>query len=222
MRRLMEILRDAPSGDIAELQKRYQSSCYTLQRLGRKARVPQTAWVGTAIDLARFQRDLLSRYSHHFPTLTDVEDFVRRLQTDLGLLTSRERDVFIKAYTFWVTWDEASPQDDPFGFVVHHLADEVRGALGLDERAAGPLLLFRYQMPPRTVVHRPTIADAGLFPYFAPPIRSETRHGMTRPWERLDLSVGGRTLPIEAGPRPEGVHRPISIRALRDLVEELP
>lgn len=211
---------------ISEVQAAYSTACHALQRKGGRAQVSSNdgeVLLGHAADLRLLAISLQRRYPKLLPTLTDAEDLLQRLQTDPCTLSRREREIRLQPFNAWVTWSWDDPSEDPFDFVTYGLSDEVRGALGLDQRISGALLLFRYCLPPRLAVHRATVADADLSQYFAPPIVTQKAHGFTRPWERATIVVAGKVLYLATiPPRPEAVHRPIQIAAVGDPPIALP
>lgn len=204
--------------DFTSLAARYQEECYRHQLQGGPIQLsPLPRQLGRAVDTVAFTHALTRQ-----PYLADpacAADFVDRLVRGEPL-DPRELSLVMSPYTAWVTWNEADPDADPFGFVVHGLALEVRAALGLDRKVSGPLLLLRYGCPAELTLHRSTIADAGLNLFFDPPPFSMTAHSFTRPWPP-EVWAGG--IPAEwcPSPRPEAVHEPLELRNLARPVTEL-
>jgi hypothetical protein len=212
---LLRVLLDTKSAPISELQQRYQDECYLHQRQGGMVRIsPLPEYLGRAVETSIFTNDLFRRYRTYFTKKAHAKDFVMRLKAGTPLDAS-EQEMLMSQFTSWTTW--AVGASDPFDFVVHGLAVEVRAAMGLDERHKGALLLLRYTRPRDLRLHRPTIADAGLFPYFDPPIGSETAHSYTRPWPAKRVS--GIPHDLSAAPRPEAVHSPVKFEHVTSVSE---
>lgn len=224
MIQLLKVVKDSPPDSAKGLESAYQGKCYRLQCKGGIARIKSSSAIvlGCAIDRDLFADYLVDNSGGFIPTRALALDLIRRLKVDPVTLRPREHSLLLKAYTTWVTWDASDASKDPFGFIIHGLADEVRASLGLDERLRGPLLLFRYEKNTELLLHRPTIADAGLYKYFTPPITSQRHYGLTRPWEVLLVYVGGVPQEIEVHPKPEGVHRHMRLGVLELPVNELP
>lgn len=210
--------KDAPTSELAE---QYKLECYRHQLRGGRIRLsPQPELLGRAVDTGLFTNYLFKRYRKRFPKLSHAEDFVTRLKAGAEM-DEDEEEILMSPYTAWVTWQEDNPTGDPFGFVRHGLAVEVKAALGLDQRLTGPLLLLRYKRPANVRLHRPTVADAGLFPYFDPPMLTEKAHSRTRPWPPFSVSAVP-PLEICADPQPEAVHRPVKMKAISQPIDEVP
>jgi hypothetical protein len=200
--------------------QQYQKECYKHQRKGGPIRVvPMPDRLGRAADTSAFIKDLHDRYHSYFPKMRYARDFVTRLKAG-ALLDPHEQQLLMSGYSAWVTWESSGPASDPFGFLVHGLAIEVRAALGLDQRLTGPLLLLRYTRPAAVRLYRPTVADAGLFPYFDPPLTTESCVSYTRPWPAFRVP-GNPAVEVIAPPRREAVHRPVKFASLSLPVDEL-
>ena len=192
------------------LEDNYQKECYNHGRKGGPIRSrPLPRLVGRAVERRVFERWLV-RQGPVLTTRTEAGAFLDRQLRRVALSPS-ESAIWMSRFTAWVTWSTTT--GDPFDFVVHGVAQEVRAYLGL-QHAGGRLLVLIYELPPRVALHRPTIADAELFPYFQPPGATKD-HGLTRPW----LSVWGiMSIPdYVPQPRPEGVHRRIQMGSLSEL-----
>ena len=226
MEQILRTIKSCSGLPVTRLEVKYQESCYRIQCRGGIAKIPtkNPILLGCAIDRELFLDHVIVSSAGYIATPGLADRLVKKLlMSGSRNLLPRERAIFLKAYTTWVTWDESDPVRDPFGFAIYGLGDEIRATLGLDERLrGGPLLLFRYEKPLSLEVHRPTVADAGLFKYFSPPILSNRHHGYSRPWERLSLRIGGIPMEVEATPRPEAVHVPIELGAITMRVSELP
>jgi len=222
MVQILKVIRDCVDLPIQELETRYQKKCYRTQRRGGAARVSDRfpTILGCAIDRDLFIDHLITSSEGLIPTEGLALEFIHELIKSGAKHLLSQKKIFMKAYTTWVTWNEDDSSRDPFSFVIYRFADEVRASLGLDERLRGPLLIFRYEKPVQLSLHRPTVADAELFKYFAPPILSHKEYGYSRPWERLALRVGEGLVEIDAAPRPEAVHSPVDLNSITFQVRE--
>jgi hypothetical protein len=205
--------------DFDALAKRYEKACHQHQLKGGPIQLaPFPEQLGRAVDTSKFLQDLTKHpYLSFVPS---ARDFLTRLVQG-GSLSSEELGILMSPYTAWVTWDELNPNADPFGFIIHGLAVEVRAALGLDPRVSGPLLLLRYECPQDLTLHRSTIADAGLHPFFDPPPLSMTAHSFTRPWPPELLQRNTISGEFHLPPRPEAVHEAAEVRHLSRPITEL-
>ena len=100
----------------------------------------------------------------------------------------------------WATFNASAPASNPFDALAH-VTEQVRTALGLGHMGAAELLvLLAYRSnapgadPP---LHRPTIAEAGDFPFYRPHTDPACPHGYTQP-----LAPN----PTALAPQPEVVH----------------
>ena len=220
MAALLRALIRAKGAPLDEVAKQYLQECYLHQLRGGRIRLsPLPEHLGRAVDSDHFANYLHNEYPGRFPKLEFALEFVTRLI--LGEIDEEEEELAISRYTAWATWREDDPTGDPFSFIKHHLAAEVQAALGLDARLVGVLLLLRYRRSADLTLHRPTVADAGLFPQFDPPMSSEKAHSRTRPWPLFLI----RPSPPEYGSadsHPEAVHGPVTLRTLSQPVDVLP
>lgn len=210
--------------DLRALEAKYQAECFKYGRRGGAVRedadYPFPQVVGRAVNRVDFEKWLFRAYGpaavnplhRHFQELDDAVDFVDRLLAG-GPLTPAEQTFPMSSYGAWVTWMPHLPPADPFAFLETDRADEVRAWLGLDAAYEWELLLLRYPFAAADV-KRPTVADAEIFNYFAPPDSSFELHGWTKPWKTGFLRRAGVTA-SNVGPRPEGVHDPIVFAHLR-------
>jgi hypothetical protein len=100
----------------------------------------------------------------------------------------------------WATWDFDDSASDPFRFGKD--ADHIRASLGLDPEnwwGGTRLVLLVYKPPATLVLCRPTVSDAGLHLFFAPPPAPQEQYGLTKVWQ----SPGQKYDPL---PRPESIH----------------
>jgi hypothetical protein len=217
---LLRALIRAKGAALEDVAKQYQQECYLHQLRGRRIRVsPLPEQLGRAVDTEYFANYLYSEYPGHFPKLEFAFDFIVRLI--LGEIEEEDEALAMSKYTAWATWREDDPTTDPFSFVKHYLAVEVQAALGLDARLIGVLLLLRYRRPADLVLRRPTVADAGLFPHFDPPMSSEKAFSRTRPWPHFPIQHS----PPQHGTadsHPEAVHSPVTMSYLSQAVDALP
>lgn len=218
---LIRVLLDARHEPVEEMERRYQKACHQYQLRGGRIRlVPQPEVLGRAVTRQEFVNYLLEHSDGHVSTEEHAQDLVERLRSGQGI-DPHEDNVLLTKFTAWVTWNEQDPALDPFAFMEHRISVEVQAALGLDPRPQGPLLLLRYRRPISLDLHRPTIADAGLFPLFNPPLSTEKRHSRTRPWPYFRLKEPSSEF-AKASSRPEAVHGQVGLGVLTEAVEQLP
>ncbi|RZL34037.1 MAG: hypothetical protein EOP00_32230 [Pedobacter sp.] len=190
-------------------EERYQKECYRHTLMGGD--IPWTekpSYFGAAVEIMAFKSHLMANYPRKFPNQKKAEDFISHLK--LGNLPRMKKNLLLKKYSIWATWNENNHEEIPFEFCNTMLADEIRANLGLDKLLISKeLILFIYKMPKSIDVKRPTIADAGLSQYFEPTVPGFISHGLTRTWE-LEHSMIGYNL----NPRPEGIHQGIEMHNL--------
>lgn len=187
---------------------------------------PSPSFLGRAVERSKYTKWLFDSYGPlsavpYFDDITDAEEFVARLLLG-GPLNPSEAALAMSSFSTWVTWSPGS--DDPFEFAVHGTADEVRACLGLDPKFDAGLILFEYESA-SLELFRPTVADAGLSPYFEPSPVDFPYHGWTRPWpaEFLLVRVSSLRRPDTYRPqrRPEALHRPITFGLVKLPVRNL-
>ena len=107
-------------------------------------------------------------------------------------------------FIVWATFREDEPDDDPFGHLPK-TTEGIRTALGLGECPETETLVlinWRREGPYATLsIHRPTVADAGMYPWYRPVSDASANWGYTAP---LDPN------PDELPAFPEVVHENIA------------
>lgn len=198
--------------DSESFETEYAKECHNhVLKGGLISVTPYPKFYGAAIEKGVLIQHLTQNYTSRFPDNKEAEDFITGLkQADLP---DDCKDLFIKQYSVWATWNEVDPTSFPFEFCSTCKANEVRANLGLNKMLIEKeLLLIIYEVPKHIDVLRPTIADAELSQYFEPPHRSITKHGYSRTWERQKWM---EKLNIKPEPRPEGIHLRFEFRHLQ-------
>lgn len=132
----------------------------------------------------------------------NAEDFVNRLLIGHGM-DGDESQLPMSPFAAWVTWDDKDPNGNPFRFAEGKGKDCLLGSLGFDPRALKEdVILLTYRLPLICHLLRPTVADAGTFPFFEPPYAGFEDYGLTKPWQSPLLKDESLVL----SPRPEAVH----------------
>jgi hypothetical protein len=183
----------------------------------------QFSAVGTQLGRAVDKQIFIDFLSQNFPSIfssrKSAERFVNRLLIPTTRISNHEARAFMSSHAVWVTWNATNNSGDPFEFAKHARADEVRANLGLKSARKGRsphILLLCYKCNGNLKIYRPTVADAELYEFFEPPTDGE--HGWTVPWPPEEISH----LPAgaELAPRPEGLHRKLTIDILDIPIRE--
>jgi hypothetical protein len=202
------------------LQEEYQKKCCEhVGEGGIAVPSPRPYYVGRAVEREYFAKWLVRAHGRYFRSERNARDFIRRLLLGDGL-SPREQQLTMSTYSAWVTWDHKGQRLPPFSFVRYDRAEEVRASLGLDaeQRFKGRwLLLLEYELRPDLVLHRPTVADAGLSEFFSPPPPGSDAHGWTKPWPRGLC----RIIDHEPEPKPEAIHAPERLQYLKTPLRQL-
>lgn len=219
MVRLLRRLVAAPLTPIPELEREYQFECWANKGRGGRAKPGSLDIVfGRAISKDSFKSHLWRNHSRYFRLQRNCDRFVDDLVSGTPL-TRAQKGLLMSAYPAWATFDRTK-SGEPFKFIAHGLADEVRACLGLNPLDRGRvLLLMVYDVPHGLKVLRPTVADAGLFPFFQPPPPGFDAHGLTRPWPTHFLPSALSSWTPQ--PQPEVVHEPLPLAQLRLPVEAM-
>ena len=207
------------------LPEQYRSLCHSHKLKGGPVRNVSSSYFGIAMEKAQLLKGISDRYGGSTSSGSGgpstgashdtANDLLFRLKTG-GNLFSFEKAFFLEKFMHWITWGVA----DPFEFVQHNVADEIRAHLGIDPRKrSDELVLMRFEAGPGVDPLRPTVTDANHAPFFRPPMGGFDDHGLTVPWP--PGLPGDYPDDFEAEPRPEGVHQRISISSLRLPVESL-
>ena len=212
MEGVLRAVLNSRAGSASDLATSYQRECYKHTRRGGPVTV-HPVLVGRAIELDLL-RKRLRESDACFPLFYGnerlVDLFIERLLGGAPL-TPEEMSLPMSDYSAWATWDLDDWSTDPFRFGKD--ADHIRASLGLDPNSwwiGTRLVLLVYNLPATVVLCRPTIADAGLHPFFEPPPPPEERYGLTRVWHLPRQ----KHAPL---PRPESVHEPVPMRTIYRL-----
>lgn len=220
IRNLLSVIKDYGAAGYDTLEAKYLQECYKHSLKGGAVRLnPAPSQIGRAVDKRVLINHLITEYLILFNSRSAVVDFVDRITRPGTAITHNEATALMSKYASWVTWNINNSSDDPFDFFRHGSADEVRAHLGLivaRKHASPHLLLLCYNRSIDIKLHRPTIADAGLHPYFRPPEPGESRHGWTVPWPPEEARHVGPDFVPE--PRPEALHEPAPFGLIRTPV----
>lgn len=199
--------------DVAKCAEAYQNCCYTMGRRGGLAPKDILGGVlGRAVEFKTFVTAMKNAFPSFFIDDSDAENFVLKLAVGANLTPAEKRLTMCSPKrSAWATWDHDDCRLDPFGFAAGD-SERVRACMGLDplHRDNFGLLLLVFALPNGVNAFRPTIADAALYAYFAPPSLPEVEHGWTRPWLPNQSKVESQYLK----PRPEIVHEAIEFSTL--------
>jgi hypothetical protein len=217
---LLESLLMSASLSIDALQQCYKKECHNHVLQGGVATPnPTPVLLGRAVERDDFIGWLFDRQVPRvFFDVSQVEMFVDKLVRGEAP-DSTEQQLLLSTFASWVTWHLSNPTGDPFYFRKTNFGDEVRANIGLVPKlrsASGRLLLFVYDGTGLDIV-RPTIADAGLYPYFAPPTGTDS-YGLTLPWLH-EAGCGPMLSTFDVAPRPEALHVPAKCDRLRSVRE---
>lgn len=209
MEELLRFILKDKSLDSEKFEQNYERECYKyVLQGGDISSTPFPNFFGVAIEKKVLKKHLRDNYTSRFPDDQEAEDFIMGLKH--SILPDDCKDVFIKQFNVWTTWNKDNPHLHPFEFCVTEKANEVRANLGLNKlNVSRELLLMIYEIPTHLPVLRPTIADAGLSQYFEPPQMSITEHGYTRTWEKQKWMEE-----LDIKPRPEGIHTKIKFEKI--------
>lgn len=187
--------------DGGKLVSAYAKSCISYVQRGGPIRLDsRPAILGRAITRGRLLDHLCST-SLFSKNRDGANDFINRLLLGHPLSEAESR-LPMSPWAAWVTWDMTGA-DDPFRFAAGLGKDYLQASLALDPRdRKEDLLLLVYRVSVDCPLLRPTIADAGTFPFFAPPPAGFRAHGLTKPWLPSMLKDGSP----EPLPRPEAIH----------------
>jgi hypothetical protein len=224
MKEILLAVYAASNQDVAAVAKAYEAECQNNVLRGepigvRPAKHPPVL-VGRAVERSRLF-SFLDRYygptsvepSPFFPFFLDHSDIDHFIEGILhGLIGQDEEALLSSPFGVWVTWRDDST-DGPFSWAAQNTPDELRAGLGLDPQQSGELLLFEYAASGVNLV-RPTVADAGLFPFFEPPDPDHEWYGRTRPWP--EAFAKQRQPPVLLSPvsHPEAVHERLTFAAV--------
>jgi len=197
LREILLSIPRAPGVDLVAVETAYRTACIRFVRRGDDIKPsPPPELVGRAVTRGALVDTLAMSLNDHQES---AEKLVSKLLRG-GPLEASERQIPMSRWAAWVTWDESGYRTDPFRFAAGRGPMHIFASLGLPfRRTAEELLLLVYR--PCCRLLRPTIADAGLFPYFQPPYGGY-EHGMTLPWHREMVAEDAP----EPQPRPEAVH----------------
>ncbi len=207
---LLRFILNDSSPDSEAFETKYADECHKHVLQGGPILVtPYPKFYGAAIEKGVLVMHLINNYTARFPDKNEAQDFITGLKQ--ANLPDDCKDLFIKQYSVWATWNKEDPSSFPFEYCTTVKANDVRANLGLNRLLIDKeLLLFIYEIPTHINVLRPTIADAELSQYFEPPHPEITEYGFTRNWERQKWMVKS-----DIKPRPEGIHSKFEFRHLQ-------
>ena len=215
-----EFEKDRRSG-LSGLGDAYLNWCRTNLLEGGEVRLPTLPQlVGRAAPRDGLVNALFRGNVARFGGRQAAEALVRRLEKSDTTLEDWEKSLVLNQRNSWVTWcNEPTRDSEPFHFISTTDSDEIRANLGLLSPPLGArkeLVLLVYSLPVGIRVFRPTVADAELYPYFRPPDPPEEAHGWTLPWPKsLVAHLDSTDRPLEVRARPEALHGPIELGAIR-------
>ena len=213
MAAILDMIFRKGSSSLKDLEAEYPSECHKHVLKGKYVHCAFPKTVGRAVERENFVQYLL-RISNVYNLDTDIEDVIDEAIYKGSILPEEAKDIPMSRHAAWVTWHKTDFSADPYDFVQHNQADEVRACLGLPYRK-GKLILLIYKVLDCTL-RCPTIADAGLNPYFQPPGISNN-HGVTMPRRTQDETL--KEIKFEPKPRPEAVHEPLTFESLSEIRE---
>ncbi len=183
---------------------RWETVCRKHQFRGAALAEPVPTLLGRAVPIQTYAKLLAPS------ALTDAqtEALIRKVAMAGASPVEREAKILrrgpVGRHVIWATFSAAAAAESPFRSMPHR-TESIRTALGLghlSETETLVLVSWRRVGPFATLaLHRPTIADAGSFPWFRPVNDVAARCGYTRP---LDPNPKGLS------PCPEVVHKEIT------------
>jgi len=206
MQRILKKLAAMSPSHMDDLPAYYEGLCHQYARRGPRIRLSSSHRLGRVVSKRIFEASLYT----HDPGVIASLGHARRITEALvkGTALSRAHGhLRASRHTAWVTFS-TKVSEHPFAFLKTGSAQELQATLGLDPRLPLPLMLVTYTEPRLVDLRKPTVADAGVFPFFRP---SRDRFGWTVPWpiQFLQTALANRIGSLE--PRPEGVHMPIPL-----------
>ena len=213
MSAILDIIFQKGSSSLKVLEDEYQSECYKHVLKGKHLHCAFPKTVGRAVERENFIQYLLG-ISNVYNIDMDIEDVIDEAIYKRSILPEEAKDIPMSRHAAWVTWNKTDSSANPYDFVQHDQADEVRACLGLPYRK-GKLILLIYKVSYFTL-RCPTIADAGLHPYFQPPGISNN-HGVTKPRPTQDEEL--KKIKFQPKPRPEAVHKRLTFEFLSEIRE---
>jgi len=216
MTEILQVIFDNVDSDIPALEKIFQQKCYSLIKNGGSARIDNRPNLFcTAIEHGTLL-DRLLRMETKFPSKRKANNFISEHLLSSTLRRDHQK-IKLKEYTIWSSWNNDNPAGPTFHYTKYDHADEVRANHGLDMLLKSKAIyLFSYKLPVGVDALRPTIADAGIYAYFEPPILSELNHGWTVPWHK-----NSRIQQYDVKPRPEVVHDSVYLEQIEFPVRKL-
>lgn len=218
---LQTILTNREKG-IDEIESEYQEECYKHVLKGEPISPSKKPKIfGVAIEKEIFKRHLQKNYKKYLHNAKERDEFINSL-LDSKYITGSKYSFYtnfkVKQYSVWSTWNHKNINKKPFEFNRTKQADEIRANMGLTElETSKDLLLFMFKMPKEIEPQIATIADAGLYPYFEPPVDKLDGHGWTvcrppRPYyEKYEYNLESR---------PECIHDSITLDSVLLPIEK--
>ena len=199
--------------ELEALENEYSSECHKHVLKGKYVHCAFPKTVGRAVERENFIQYLLG-ISNVYNIDMDIEDVIDEAIYKRSILPEEAKDIPMSRHAAWVTWNKTDSSANPYDFVQHDQADEVRACLGLPYRK-GKLILLMYKVLDCTL-RCPTIADAGLHTYFQLPGISDN-HGVTKPQPTQDEDL--KKIKFKPKPRPEAVHKRLTFESLSEIRE---
>lgn len=185
---LFEKILEKYAEPIKKLEAGYRIECFRHTLMGDIISfVIKPSVFGCAVESKAFELVLFKNpnFKPLLPTMKDVKEFISFLKSGKDLKKSRYASLGkmkLKPFSVWSTWDDDNPLSDPFSYANTNDADEIRANMGLTKIGKSrELLLFTYMVPDSTKIRKATIADAGLYQYFEPPLETQ-KYGYTINW----------------------------------------
>ena len=213
MEAILDIIFQKGSSLLKALENKYLSECHEHVLKGKYVHCAFPKTVVRAVERENFIQHLLSS-SNSYNLDSDIEDVIDEAIYRGSILPEEAKGIFMSKHAAWVTWNKTDSSADPYDFVQHDKADEVRACLGLPHRK-GKLILLMYKVLDCTL-RCPTIADAGLHPYFQPPGISSD-HDVTKPRPTQDEDL--KKIKFKPKPWPEAVHERLTFESLSEIRE---
>ena len=213
MAAILEIIFQKGNSSLKALEDEYPLECHKHVLKGKYVHCAFPKTVGRAVEREDFIQYLLG-ISNFYNLGIDIEDVIDKAIYKRLFLPEEAKDIAMSTHAAWVTWNETDSSADPYDFIQYNHADEVRACLGLPYRK-GKLILLIYKVRHSTL-RCPTIADAGLYPYFQPPGLSND-HGVTKPRATQDENL--KKIKFKPKPRPEAVHKSLTFESLSEIRE---
>jgi hypothetical protein len=198
---------------IEKFEIKYREVCYKFSLEGDVMDQTQISkHVGGAKTVEDFKKSLIG--SRKYMNEDRASKLITKLRNDKKRLTKGEKTIPVAQHSSWVTWSE-SDEENPFDFVTAPLEIlKLLSNLGLSHTQQNKQhLLLIYTKQAAGDIHFPTITDGHIYPYFKINRNSRDNCSRTLTWNPGECIYHG-LLPQEVVPRPEGVHKPVTLNDL--------